>query len=482
MAANGNKEQKMPQIINTNIMSLNAQRNLNKSQNSLSVAMQRLSSGLRINSAKDDAAGLAIAERMTTQIRGMNQAIRNSNDGISLSQTAEGAMEEITNNMQRIRELAVQSRNASNSASDRQALDAEVQQRLAEIDRIANQTQFNNLNLLDGSFTSQTFQVGANVGQTISIDAIVDATALNGLGLEGSLGATATSTSTAISAGTININGTDITTSTDGAADLATAINTANVGVTATASDSTTGSLGAFTTVAGDAYTLTVDGVSILDGTGTTGGIGTNAGNVDAAITAASAALTAAGITVTGTAVGGDLTFSKADGTAFDLVETWGASATAGGFANAGTLTAGGTVTTSITGGTIELTSTADITIASDTTGSGLTSTTAAGTGSLMDILTVEGADNAIIKIDAALSTVNGARADMGAIQSRFESAIASLSVTVENLSAARSRIRDADFAAETASMTRSQILQQAGVAMVSQANAIPQTVLSLLQ
>ncbi len=151
----------MAQIINTNIASLTAQRNLNKSQNSLAVAMQRLSSGLRINSAKDDAAGLAIAERMTAQVRGMNQAIRNSNDGISLSQTAEGAMEEITNNMQRIRELAVQSRNATNSATDRQALDSEVQQRLAEIDRIATQTQFNGTTLLDGSFTSQAFQVGA---------------------------------------------------------------------------------------------------------------------------------------------------------------------------------------------------------------------------------------------------------------------------------------------------------------------------------
>lgn len=472
----------MAQIINTNVASLTAQRNLNKSQSSLATAMERLSSGLRINSAKDDAAGLAISERMTTQVRGMNQAIRNANDGISLSQTAEGAMNEITNNMQRIRELAVQSRNATNSATDRQALNAEVQQRLSEIDRIANQTQFNGLNLLDGSFTTQAFQVGANVGQTISINSIVNAQALTGLGLEGG-SATATSAAATVVAGSIDVNGTTVTTTSAGAAALATAINAAGVGATAAASDATTGSLGAFTTVAGGAYTLTVDGVTILDGTtATTGGIGTTNANVDTAITAASAALTAAGISTTGTAAGGDLAFVKSDGTAFDLVETWAAGATAGGFANAGTLAAGGSATTTTTDATITLTSGSDITIANDTTGSGLATTAATATGALMDILTTAGADNAITKIDAAMATVSGARADMGAIQSRFESAISSLSVTVENLSAARSRITDADFAAETAEMTRSQILQQAGVAMVSQANALPQSVLSLLQ
>ena len=159
----------MPQVINTNIMSLNAQRNLNRSQSSLQTAMERLSSGLRINSAKDDAAGMAISERFTTQIRGLNQAARNANDGISLSQTGEGSLVEVTNNLQRIRELAVQSANATNSASDRAALDQEVQQRLAEIERIATQTSFNGAKLLDGSFGSATFQVGANVGETISL-------------------------------------------------------------------------------------------------------------------------------------------------------------------------------------------------------------------------------------------------------------------------------------------------------------------------
>ncbi|MDP3522021.1 MAG: flagellin, partial [Hydrogenophaga sp.] len=160
----------MAQTINTNIMSLNAQRNLSMSQTALAVAMQRLSSGLRVNSAKDDAAGLAISERFTTQIRGFNQAIRNANDGISLAQVGEGALAELTSNLQRIRELSVQSANATNSDSDRKALDLEVQQRLAEIDRISSQTTFNGRKLLDGTFGNSTFQVGPDAGQTISLN------------------------------------------------------------------------------------------------------------------------------------------------------------------------------------------------------------------------------------------------------------------------------------------------------------------------
>ena len=160
----------MGQVINTNVLSLNAQRNLARTQGDLAQALQRLSSGLRINSAKDDAAGLAISERFTTQIRGINQAVRNANDGISLAQTSESALGELTNNLQRIRELAVQSANSTNSASDRAALDQEVQQRLAEVERIGAQTSFNGLKVLDGSFGTSQFQVGANVGETITIN------------------------------------------------------------------------------------------------------------------------------------------------------------------------------------------------------------------------------------------------------------------------------------------------------------------------
>src|SRR5690606_13187244 len=204
----------MSQVINTNVMSLNAQRNLSRSSGALATSLARLSSGLRINSAKDDAAGLAISERFTTQIRGMNQAIRNANDGISLAQVAEGALQEVANNLQRIRELAGQARNATNSESDRAALDAEVQQRIAEINRVATQTEFNGLKVLDGSFTAQVFQVGANFGQTISVDAIAAATA-NALGLNGGTLTNYEMEGTgriagALAAGALSINGVEI--------------------------------------------------------------------------------------------------------------------------------------------------------------------------------------------------------------------------------------------------------------------------------
>lgn len=277
----------MPQIINTNIASLNAQRNLNVSQNSLSTALQRLSSGLRINSAKDDAAGLAISERMTSQIRGMNQAARNANDGISLAQTAEGALVEVGNNLQRIRELAVQAANGIYSEDDREALNAEVTQLTNEIIRIGASTKFNGTNLLDGSFTAVTFQVGAD-------------------------------------------------NSTDDQIEIAEIINMDDVAAAET-----------------------------------------------------------------------DFDISGTDGT---------------------------------------------------------------------------NAQGVITSVDEALQVVNAARADLGAIQNRFSSVITNLQTNSENLSASRSRIQDADFAAETAALTRAQILQQAGVAMLSQANALPNNVLSLLR
>jgi len=267
----------MAQVINTNIASLNAQRNLNSSQSALHTSLQRLSSGLRINSAKDDAAGLAISERMTTQIRGLNQAARNANDGISLAQTAEGALSEVTNNLQRIRELAVQSANATNSASDRSALDAEVQTLIAEIDRVAADTTFNGVALLNTAATL-SFQVGANSGETVDVD-------------------------------TVDVSG----------------------------------------VISGD-VTDEINATTMLD------------------------------------------------------------------------------------------------------------------------------------DVDTALTTVNGARADLGAAQNRFESIVRSVQTTAENLSASRSRIVDADFAAETANLTRAQILQQAGTAMLAQADSAPRNVLALRQ
>lgn len=377
----------MSSVINTNVMSLNAQRNLLRSSSDLATSMQRLSTGLRINSAKDDAAGLAISERMTSQIRGLNQAARNANDGISLAQTAEGALTEVSSNLQRIRELAVQSRNATNTDSDRAALDAEAQELRAEINRIASQTQFNGVNLLDGSFSNKAFQVGANAGQTITISSVVNAndTALGTYTSAQVTGIAATAT-TAITAGDLTINGTSVGaiaaagSATERAAQIRDAIN------------------------------------SVAD---TTGVYARN----DTATT----------LTLVST---GDITIGLA-----------------------------GTATTATTG------LTAATTAASTSTGF-----------ATLDLNTTAGADTAINQMDAALQAVNSARADLGAIQTRFESAVASVQTSSENLSAARSRIQDADFAAETANLTRAQILQQAGVAMLSQANAAPQNVLALLR
>ena len=272
-------------VINTNVMSLTAQRNLNASQSDLSTAIQRLSSGLRINSAKDDAAGLAIATRMTSQINGLNQAVRNANDGISMAQTTESALGEVTNNLQRIRELSVEAANGTYGTADRAALDVEVQQRLAEVDRIASKTTFNGQNVLNGTLATVDFQVGANVGDTVSVD---------------------------------------------------------------------------FSTIDATTNTLGVNGISVT---------GADATNANAAITA----------------------------------------------------------------------------------------------------------------IDTALTSVNTARSTLGAVQNRFQSTVANLQSISESTASSRSQIQDADFAAETAAMSRAQILQQAGVSVLSQANAMPQSVLKLL-
>ncbi len=822
----------MAQVIGTNVLSLNAQRNLNSSGSSLATSLQRLSSGLRINSAKDDAAGLAISNRMTAQIRGSNQAARNANDGISLAQTAEGDLGAITNGLQRIRELAVQSANATNSATDRAALQAETAQLIAEIDRVSVASSFNGVKLLDGTFTSQQFQVGANANQTINVAQIASSrTADIGQGTVATSAGTAVAG--AVGSGDLTVNGNAVAATARDAAAIAAAITAADSSVTATATNSqsiafgsassatvqtaTTANLGAYTvavsaTVAavasstavssahttsqaaggqaqtysitvdgtqafsftsvantasatlasgaftdstqgnGSSYTLAVDGVSVTNRSNATvtaanidtdvtaataalntagitvsgtaaagtltftrvdgeafnitignddasGGftasadfdtVGANAASIngaaaddvtaaeiDAGITTNTAALNAAGITVAGTAAAGTLAFSKADGSAFNVVVANGFTAPAGdnnaavgGFAGgnfatgtnaiangttaatdtnftlqidgstildrvatvgntvtavdvqaavdtfvaasngaysitsgtiagsnlvlskadgsdvslsitsnftgtAGAFAAGATVTSTngtttaeavaptytlnidgnvldftvdgadgvITGteaaglidslanytasytggnltvskadgsnivlteagadaagaegfaalsttlyGSISLSSSSNITIAGATpTNAGLTAATnvavASGvTVAATDISSVSGANAAIVTIDAALDSINTSRGDLGAIQSRFESVVSSLSTTAENLSAARSRIQDADFAAETAALTKAQILQQAGISILSQANSQPQLVLSLLQ
>lgn len=467
----------MSLVINTNVASLNAQRNLTTSANGLNTSLQRLSSGLRINSAKDDAAGLAIASRFTSQIRGLNQASRNANDGISLAQTAEGALGEVTNNLQRIRELAVQSLNATNSASDRTALDAEVQQLKAEVDRVASTTSFNGVKLLDGSFTSQTFQVGANAGESISVASISSARSAT-LGQQYTAGVTsgALDGTTNVNLSAITINGTAIGSATAVPADaktLADSINAAGIsGVTATAAANSVA--GTTVVAAATSGTIVINGVATAT-VATTGVAATDRALAAQAITNISAAT---GVTATDN--GTTITLSAADGRNITVAFTGTSTAAATGVSVAGTFESTYNVNYSgVAGGSL--------TIGGTVTNSGLTA--AANTVALsgtsianVNVTDVTHANATLASVDAALQSINGSRAALGAYQNRFQSAIANISTTAENLTASRSRIEDADFAAETANLTKAQILQQAGTAIVAQANSIPQGVLSLLQ
>ena len=392
----------MAQVINTNTMSLNAQRNLSTSGSSLATTIQRLSSGSRINSAKDDAAGLAISERFGTQIRGTDVAIRNANDGISLAQVAEGSLTEIGNNLQRVRELSVQASNATNSASDRKALQAEVTQLVSEIDRVAKQSDFNGTKLLDGSFSSQLFQVGANAGQSIAIDKTIDAKA-------GSLG-TATFANGATDALDASTDGARITGKVMGVD-----IGTVELKAGATTADASKAVATAINAKIGEA------------------GIYAEA-NADGTMKLSSVKEGKA-------VVAADIALERSDLTAATGV--WSAKAAAG-----------------------------DYTAGTDT----------AANVQKLDVSTVLGAQQALEVVDKALGAINSTRADLGAIQNRFTSVVANLQTSSENLSASRSRIKDTDFAKETAELTRTQILQQAGTAMLAQANQVPQGVLSLLR
>lgn len=386
----------MALTVNTNVASLNTQRNLNSSSNALATSLQRLSTGSRINSAKDDAAGLQIANRLTSQVNGLGVAVKNANDGISLAQTAEGALQQSTNILQRMRDLSLQSSNGSNSTSERNALNGEVQQLKKELDRISNTTTFGGKKLLDGNFGSSSFQVGAAANENISVTiGEMSSDSLKG-DYYGDNAITAF-TGTATAAGKVDItatvNGNAATFSVDVAigdtgaqvtTKVMTAINDSNIG------------LGAFD----------------------------NAG----AITVVSEENTA--------------------GTANALSALTFASTPAG-------LTAG--------------TFTADAAVNTDKI-------------SAVDISTVKGAQTGVLVIDQALKSIDAQRADLGAVQNRFDNTIANLQNISENVAAARGRIQDTDFAAETANLSKNQILQQAGTAILAQANQLPQAVLSLLQ
>lgn len=497
--------------INTNVASLNAQRNLSRSQESLSTSLQRLSTGLRINSAKDDAAGLAITTRFTTQINGLDQAVRNANDGISLAQTGEAALDEITNNLQRIRELAVQAANSTYSSSDRAALDAEVQQRLAEIDRIGGQTSFNGQKILDGSFGNASFQVGANVGETITVG-------LNTGVRSSQIGQIATSTSNAQTllvdtSAAMTEGGTSISIgggaalSVGASADLSStgagreansayskvqAINSAGItGLTATASTSVALDFTTITAAGSDAgYELNINGVNVYDGSIPTGNItGTNVAdaiNLKADDTGVRASFT-----------GGVLTLSADDGRNITINQDTTGNTTQQGITDAtvvandganDTYAAVGDLT-SVISGNITLSASEAIQVTGETERLGLNAADAtfniavdSTTLNSVNVTSVSNSENTIQRVDAALTAVSDLRSTFGAVQNRFESTITNLQTISENLSASRGRILDADFAAETANLTKAQILQQAGTAILAQANSLPQAALSLLQ
>lgn len=497
----------MALTINTNVASLNAQRNLSTSQTDLNRSMQRLSSGLRINSAKDDAAGLAISDRMTAQIRGLNQAVRNANDGISLAQVAEGAMQESTNLLQRMRELAVQSANATNSSTDRASLQAEVNQLQLEMNRIASNTNFNGLNILDGTFLNQSFQVGADANQTISIS--ISGVSTSDLGrytVDGSnatvdqgTGSVTDSANTLPAANTIASQSLSITGTAgsatvsvgagDTAQEIAAAIN-AEAGTTNVKAEATTKAYLSSLTNVDNAISFSIgsgDTLTAVSSTATTLSALAEDINAEAGKTGISAAYDAANDRIELTqSEGADIKIANfaEGGDANGTISLSGA-----GALDPETLTTGG-ADSAVVAGTLEIYSTDSFVISSsvaDSAGSVLN--VAADTGatvtndtvSSIDISTIEGANSAISIVDAALSKIDSLRGDLGAVQNRFESTISNLSNVSENLSAARSRILDADIAMETSEMTKQNILQQAGVSILAQANQAPQLALSLL-
>jgi len=502
----------MAMVINSNIMSLNAQRQLGKSQNSLQTSMARLSSGLRINSAKDDAAGLAISNRMDAQVRGLNQASRNANDGISLAQVAEGAMDEMSNILQRMRELSIQSANDTNSASDRQSLQAEVSQLQSELNRIANTTSFNGQKLLEGSFGSSKLQVGSEANQTVSItmgDARANKIGSNRLTSEHVAGginaAVAAATNTNVTAVNFDVAGslgssTVTVSAADSARDTAQAVNNATGTTAVTASAVSYAKIdnhGASTNIAFDLFGQNETSGIRVSATVVAGDLSELAKSINDVVgkTGVTATLSddKSGILLENSE-GYDITMTLAAGTdGFDLtgIKESGSHASGADFFTASSEVDAAIALTAADSGTVggnlifDSAKSYSVTAAA-ATGAHFDDVTA-HSSTLKDVASVDigtqtGANNALSIIDGALTSISSQRSDLGAIQNRMDSTIANLNSISQNVSAAKSRVLDADFASETAAMTRAQILQQAGVAMLAQANASSQSVLSLLQ
>jgi len=498
----------MGNVVQTNVASLNAQRNLAGTSRGLQTSFQRLSSGLRINSARDDAAGLQISNRLTSQIGGLGQAVRNANDGISLAQTAEGALQETTNLLQRIRDLAIQSANGSNSASERATIQQEVGQLQAEVNRIAETTSFGSQRLLNGSFGSQTFQVGANSNETVAVSiGSAKATSIgrNSVDFDGTIfgdtlaGAAAIPANNASTGSTVTVTGvlgsdTGIVIAANSSAEAAAlAINQAasSTGVSADARNVVqitgfgTGSVsfdltGDNTTAVSvaasvsDANDLSAVADAINEKTGETGitASADDAGNLTL-------------ISETGDNIGiGDFTTSSTDLTVDVTSQNFENDAAAAN-ATAATLTSGAGTDSTLSTGVVRL----DGGRSGFTFSGALTEFAAAVAGgstldsvATIDVSTASGSQDAVGIIDGAIASVGSFRSSLGAVQNRLTSTISNLASIQENASASRSRIRDTDFAAETAALAKNQVLQQAGLSILAQANASSQSVLSLLQ
>ncbi len=508
----------MSLTLNTNIASLNAQNNLSTSQASLSTSLQRLSSGLRINSAADDAAGLAISQQFTTQINGTNQAVRNANDAVSEAQTTAGALNTIVNNLQSIRTLAVESANGSNSAADRAALNNQVQQQIAEITQIAQQTTFNGLNVLNGSSGTTVYQVGANVGNTIAVS-LQQGVAASQIGQYSTATGTAVTAAALTGTSTVSVSDGQSTVSVGPTASFvgptafqgqnsafakAAAINGAGLqGLNASAATSVVdgGVFGAITgdAVAASTYDLTINGVAIYSGANNlAAGTDLSGAQVAAQINVFSAQT---GVTASVNAVAangpiGAIVLSNADGSDISVGQTVTLGGAATGTGISATI-AGSIATPKVTTGKITLTDSKPVTltdvgviggsvalgfVSGQATGLSTVAGGATATLANQNVLTVAGSNSTISSVDAALATVSAFQSQLGAIQNRFTAAVSNLQSTAQNLTQSRSTIQDANFAAETANLTQSQVLEQAGISVLAQANQQPQLILKLLQ
>ncbi|MDQ7912457.1 flagellin [Pseudomonas sp. 102515] len=488
----------MALTVNTNIASLNTQRNLQSSSNALSTSMQRLSTGSRINSAKDDAAGLQISNRLTNQINGLNQATRNANDGISLAQTAEGAMQQSTNILQRIRDLSVQSANGSNSDADRAALQKEVSAQQAELSRIADTTTFGGRKLLDGSFGTTSFQIGSNAYETIDITLKdTSAKALGSYQIGG--GSTTAGASGTTVAGSI-------TTGSGAAFSASGSVNVVGGGQSKNVTYETTDSAKSIAAK----FDGQIPGLSASARTVVTADVNITSGSADMTMTVGGSSVSLVGVTTSksladqinsnATKLGVTANYdSKTD--KVTITSASGENIQFGKNTNSGATAAAGTIDVAVQGSAGTYSNTADV-MANGGTATGyvkldssntfaLTGDTTAVFGSNssslskvsdVDISTADGAQKALSVIDQALANIDSQRADLGAVQNRFDNTISNLTNISENASSARSRIKDTDYAQETANLSKNQVLQQAGTAILAQAKQLPQSVLSLLQ